>query len=85
MHHLRSFFKVLCERSGVFHLGYYVGHHAKRFDVKGGVKTILFYIYVLGNLFPVLKLFMRHIEWWSGQVFKERIDLKLEDKKRLRF
>ena len=60
----------------VFHLGLYIGHHVKRFEAKGGLKTILFYIYVLGNMFPILKPLLTHIELRSGQTFKMRTDLK---------
>ena len=60
----------------VFHLGYYVGHNVKRFEKVGGIRTILFYIYVLGNLFPILKPLLRHIELRSGRTFKMRSDLK---------
>ena len=31
-----------------------VHHHVKRFEEKGSIKTILFYLYVFGNLFPML-------------------------------
>lgn len=60
----------------LFNLALYVGHHVKRFEAKGGLKTLLFYIYVLGNLFPILKPFLRHIEFESGKIFQERSDLK---------
>jgi len=60
----------------VFHLGLWVGHHVKRFEKKGGIRTILFYIYVLGNLFPLLNPLLKPIELRSGQAFKTRSDLK---------
>jgi len=62
-------------KSVVFHLGFYVGHHIKRFEAKGGLKTILFYIYVLGNMFPLLKPLLKHIERRSAETFKSRSDL----------
>lgn len=60
----------------VFHIGYYIGHHVKRFEKVGGFRTILFYIYVLGNLFPLLKPLLKHTELRSARAFKTRSDLK---------
>ena len=63
-------------RHVVFHRTFFVGHHVKRFEKVGGVTSLLFYIYVLGNLFPLLKPLLKHIELRSGRVFSERSDLK---------
>lgn len=60
----------------VFHLKLFVGHHAKRFEARGGVQTILFYVYVLGNMFPILKPLFKHIERRSAEAFASRSDLK---------
>jgi glycosyltransferase involved in cell wall biosynthesis len=53
-----------------FSLDLYVGHHAKKFEQVGGVRAILFYFYTLGNLFPLLKPFLKHFEWRAGLVFE---------------
>ena len=63
-------------RCVVFHSRLFVGHHVKRFEKVGGLTSLLFYIYVLGNLFPLLKPLLKHIELRSGRVFSERSDLK---------
>lgn len=49
-----------------------VWHHVKRFEKEGGVKGILFYIYVIGLVFPFLAPLFRPIERISGQKFAER-------------
>mgnify|MGYP001059217705 CR=1 FL=1 len=59
----------------VFHLGLWIGHNVKRFEAKGGLKTLLFYFYVFGNLFPLLKPLLKHIERRSAETFKTRSDL----------
>lgn len=59
----------------MFCLSLYVGHYAKRFKVKGGVSTLLFYLYVVGNMLPFLKPLFRHIEEKSARVFASRSDL----------
>ena len=53
-----------------FNLRLYVGHHARKFEKMGGVRAILFYFYTLANLFPMLKPFVKHIEWKAGKVFE---------------
>lgn len=59
-----------------FDLDLCVHHHVKRFEVKGGIKTVLFYFYVLGNMFPFLKPLLDPIERNSAAQFKTRSDLK---------
>jgi len=59
-----------------FDLGLYVHHHVKRFEEKGSIKTILFYLYVFGNLFPMLKPMLYKIEAHSAEIFKKRSDLR---------
>lgn len=63
----------LCKRTGrksvVFLLNLWVGHHVKKFEQWGGVKALLFYLYVLGNHFPMLKRFLRGVEDHAGDVF----------------
>ena len=53
-----------------------VHHHVKRFEQRGSLKTILFYLYVFGNLFPMLKPLLYKIEAHSAEVFKNRSDLR---------
>ena len=53
-----------------------VHHHVKRFEEKGSVKTILFYVYVFGNLIPMLKPLLYKIENKSAEIFKTRSDLR---------
>ena len=53
-----------------------VHHHVKRFEERGSLKTILFYLYVFGNLFPMMKPFFYKIEAHSAEVFKNRSDLR---------
>jgi hypothetical protein len=60
---------------GAFVLSLYVGHNVKRFEAKGGLATVLFYIYVLGNMFPILKPLLNHIERRSAEAFASRSDL----------
>lgn len=59
-----------------FNLRLYVHHHVKRFEQRGSIKTILFYLYVLGNMAPMLKPFLHKLEAHSAEVFKERSDLR---------
>lgn len=59
-----------------FRLDLYVGHHAKRFKAKGSLKSLLFYLYVFGNLFPFLARFLKPLERKSGKTFSTRSDLK---------
>jgi len=53
-----------------------VHHHVKRFEERGSLKTILFYLYVFGNLFPMLKPLLYKIEAHSAEIFKNRSDLR---------
>jgi len=53
-----------------------VHHHVKRFEERGSVKTILFYLYVFGNLMPMLKPLLYKIERHSAEIFKNRSDLR---------
>lgn len=53
-----------------------VHHHVKRFEERGSLKTILFYLYVFGNLFPMLKPIFHKIESHSAEIFKTRSDLR---------
>ena len=69
----RFFLENRCK--GVFNLAFYVGHNVKRFEAKGGIATILFYVYVLGNMFPLLKPLFNHIERRSAEAFSTRSDL----------
>ena len=59
-----------------FDLGMCAHHHVKRFEQRGSVKTILFYLYVFGNLFPFLKPLLYKIEAHSAEIFKNRSDLR---------
>jgi len=59
----------------MFSLDLYVGHNVKRFEKVGGVQSLLFYSYVLGNMFPLLKPLLRHIEVKSAKIFASRSDL----------
>lgn len=59
-----------------FDLGLFVHHHVKRFEQRGSVKTILFYLYVLGNMAPILKPLLYKLEAHSAEVFKSRSDLR---------
>lgn len=53
-----------------------VHHHVKRFEERGSLKTILFYLYVFGNLMPMLKPLLYKIESHSAEIFKNRSDLR---------
>lgn len=59
-----------------YDLGMCVHHHVKRFEERGSMKTILFYFYVFGNLFPLLKPLLYKIESHSAEIFKTRSDLR---------
>jgi glycosyltransferase involved in cell wall biosynthesis len=59
-----------------YDLGMCVHHHVKRFEERGSIKTILFYVYVFGNMIPMLKPFLYKIERRSAEVFKNRSDLR---------
>lgn len=62
-------------KSVVFSLELWVGHHAKRFETNGGIKSILFYFYVFSNMFPFLKPLLKHLEMKSAETFVSRSDL----------
>lgn len=55
-----------------FCLGLYVGHWVKKFEDMGGLKALMFYMYVLGNHFPLLKPLLKPIERKAGDVFSGR-------------
>jgi glycosyltransferase involved in cell wall biosynthesis len=59
-----------------FRLNLNIFHHVKRFEKKGGIKGLLFYIYVFGLLFPFLRPILRPIELRSAKEFSTRTDLK---------
>lgn len=59
-----------------FHLKFYVGHHVKRFEKKGGLGAILFYFYIFGIIFPMLRPLLKPIESRSAQEFMTRTDLR---------
>jgi glycosyltransferase involved in cell wall biosynthesis len=59
----------------VYRLDLFVGHHAKRFQKKGGLKAMAMYLYVFANMLPILKPLFRHIERKSGEVFASRSDI----------
>ena len=59
-----------------YDLGMCIHHHVKRFEERGSIKTILFYFYVFGNLFPMLKPLFYKIEAHSAEIFKNRSDLR---------
>lgn len=59
-----------------YDLGMCVHHYVKRFEERGSIKTILFYLYVFGNLFPMLKPLLYKIEAHSAEIFKNRSDLR---------
>jgi glycosyltransferase involved in cell wall biosynthesis len=67
---------VKIPRKVKFDLGMCVHHHVKRFEERGSLRTILFYFYVFGNLFPMLKPFFYKIEGHSAEIFKSRSDLR---------
>lgn len=56
-----------------FKLDLAVGHHVKKFEEWGGIKALLFYLYVLGNHFPLLKPLLAPIEKRAGNTFAKRV------------
>ncbi len=64
---------AICREEGrkkvVFLLKLWVGHHVKKFEQWGGVRALLFYLYVLGNHFPMLQPLLRPVEEKAGRVF----------------
>lgn len=56
----------------VFSNKFTVYHHVKRFEKEGGIKGVLFYLYVLGLVFPFLKPLLNPIELLSGKKFADR-------------
>lgn len=58
-----------------YDLQLFVGHHAKRFQKKGGLRAMAMYVYVFANMLPFLKPLFRHIERKSGEVFATRSDI----------
>jgi len=61
----------------VFRFDLTIRHHVKRFEKKGGLKALLFYMYVFANMFPMLKFLFRSLEYKSGEQFASRSDLAL--------
>lgn len=59
-----------------FDLSLCVHHHVKRFEEKGSLKSLMFYLYVFANLFPMLKPLLYGIEAHSAEVFRNRSDLR---------
>jgi len=59
-----------------FDLSMCVHHHVKRFEERGSLKTIMFYLYVFGNLFPMLKPLLYKVEAQSAEIFRNRSDLR---------
>jgi len=53
-----------------------VWHHVKRFEQKGGLKSIAFYFYVLGLIFPFLQRLLKPLELKSAREFSNRSDLE---------
>ena len=60
----------------MFSLNLYVGHNVKRFEKVGGVQSLLFYSYVLANMFPFLKPLLKNIEVKSAKIFASRSDIE---------
>lgn len=58
-----------------FSLKFKIYHHVKRFQKKGGLSGILFYIYVFRMVFPFLKPLLYPIERRSGVVFASRREI----------
>ena len=54
----------------VFSLNLYVGHFAKKFEQMGGIQAVLFYLYSLGNFFPMLKPLLKATLINAEQVFE---------------
>lgn len=59
-----------------FSLEFYVVHNVKRFEQKGGLQGLLFYIYVFGVIFPMLQPLLAPIERRNAQIFASRSDLR---------
>lgn len=53
----------------MFDLKLYVGHYVKKFESMGGIRAVLFYLYVFGNFFPMLKPMLQAILRNAEQVF----------------
>ena len=63
-------------KSCIFSLKFAIHHHVKRFEKRGGITGIFFYLYVFGLIFPFLKPLLDPIERISGEKFSTRSDLK---------
>jgi len=59
------------DKKVAFDLKLYIRHWARRFE-KQGFRTFMFYIYVLGNMFPFLRKLLLTYERVSGEVFASR-------------
>lgn len=57
----------------VFRLDLAVGHRVKKFEEWGGIRALMFYLYVLGNHFPLLKPLLKPIETRAGDTFARRV------------
>ena len=55
-----------------FELNLYVGHWVKKFESMGGLKALMFYMYVLRNHFPMLEKFLASTEAKAGKVFSHQ-------------
>jgi len=53
-------------------LNLWIGHHVKKFENMGGLKALTFYLYVLGNHFPILRKPLKPFENKAGNVFSGR-------------
>lgn len=71
-----EYLKIHAYKTVAFKLRLCVGHYVKRFEKIGGLKSLLFYSYVFGNLFPMLKPLTDRIERKSACIFASRSDLK---------
>ena len=72
---LDEYWKRHGHKTCYFSLNFRVIHHVKRFEKKGGLGGILFYIYVIGHVFPFLKPLLDPIERIRAQTFSTRSDL----------
>ncbi|MHA1829065.1 MAG: glycosyltransferase family 2 protein [Candidatus Heimdallarchaeaceae archaeon] len=73
---LDNYLKEHKDKTVVFNRNLYIVHHVKRFEKKGGLKALLFYLYIFGVIFPFLKPLLAPIERKSGKEFASRSDLK---------
>jgi len=69
---LDEYWKQNTHKSCVYSLNFKVWHHVKRFEKQGGLKTVGFYFYVLGLVFPFLRRFLNPLEMRSAKEFSNR-------------